>query len=226
MDHLCYLCFEFVMLSRLFIAALSPAGKGLTSWLLYVMFNCVFVIFSCGILGQVWYLIVSIPDLCHLSYFLKWSTFFWQTKQSPLFEILPCIFFKFSSQYGHTEAYGDTSGEPIKHPRTAFLKIYCRSKAFIFYIVHEPGLFGCKMFPPPPPPQKWSLILQSKTDLKSYSQTMMSQHKILVLIALVSSEGSYQPATFVSREGSDQPVHLHRLVCIFTSFVHKLWEMR
>ena len=35
------------MLSRLFIAALwSPAGKGLTSagiWLLFVMFNCVFV---------------------------------------------------------------------------------------------------------------------------------------------------------------------------------------
>ena len=30
---------------------------------------CVFVTFPCGILGQVWYLIVSIPDLCHLSYF-------------------------------------------------------------------------------------------------------------------------------------------------------------
>ena len=28
-----------------------------------------FVTFPCGILGQVWYLIVSIPDLCHLSYF-------------------------------------------------------------------------------------------------------------------------------------------------------------
>ena len=42
MDHLCYLCFVFVMLSRLFIAALwSPAGKGLTSWLSFVMFNCV-----------------------------------------------------------------------------------------------------------------------------------------------------------------------------------------
>ena len=27
------------------------------------------VTFPCGILGQVWYLIVSIPDLCHLSYF-------------------------------------------------------------------------------------------------------------------------------------------------------------
>ena len=42
MDHLCYLCLVFAMLSRLFIAALrSPAGKGLTSWLLFVKFNCV-----------------------------------------------------------------------------------------------------------------------------------------------------------------------------------------
>ena len=58
------------MFSRLCIAALwSPAGKGLTSWLLFVMFNCVFVTFLCGILGQVWYLIVLIPDLCRLSYF-------------------------------------------------------------------------------------------------------------------------------------------------------------
>ena len=38
-DHLCFLCLVFLMLSRLFIAALwSPAGKGLTSWLLLVMF--------------------------------------------------------------------------------------------------------------------------------------------------------------------------------------------
>ena len=59
------------MLSRLFIAALrSPAGKGLTAWLLFVMFNYVFVTFPCGILGQVWYLIVSIPDLCRISYYL------------------------------------------------------------------------------------------------------------------------------------------------------------
>ena len=55
----------FVMLSHLFIAALwSPAGKGLS----FVMFNCVFVTFPYGILGRVWFLIVSIPDLCHLSY--------------------------------------------------------------------------------------------------------------------------------------------------------------
>ena len=38
MDHLCFLCLVFLMLLRLFIAALwSPAGKGLTSWLLLVM---------------------------------------------------------------------------------------------------------------------------------------------------------------------------------------------
>ena len=58
------------MLTRLFIAALwSPTGKGLTSWLLFVVFNCVFLTFPSGILGQVWFLIVSIPDLCHLSYY-------------------------------------------------------------------------------------------------------------------------------------------------------------
>ena len=70
-----HLCPVFVMLSCLFIAALwSPAGKGLTSWLLFVMFNYVIVTFPCGILGQVWCLIVSIPDLCHLSYFHKTLT--------------------------------------------------------------------------------------------------------------------------------------------------------
>ena len=31
--------------------------------------NCIFVTFPFGILGQVWYLIVSIPDPCCLSYF-------------------------------------------------------------------------------------------------------------------------------------------------------------
>ena len=56
------------MLSRLFIAALwSPAGKGLTSWLLFVMSNWDFVTFPCGILGQVWYLIVLISERCRLS---------------------------------------------------------------------------------------------------------------------------------------------------------------
>ena len=67
-----YLCIVFVILSRLFIAALrSPAVKELTSRLLFVTFNCVFVTFPCGLLGQVWHLIVSSPDLSRLSYFIK-----------------------------------------------------------------------------------------------------------------------------------------------------------
>ena len=35
----------------------------------YMMFSCVFVTFQCGVLCQVWYLIVSIPDLCIFPYF-------------------------------------------------------------------------------------------------------------------------------------------------------------
>ena len=58
------------MRSRLFIAALwSHAGKGLTSGLLVGDVYRIFVAFPCGIRGQVWYLIVSLPDLCRLSCF-------------------------------------------------------------------------------------------------------------------------------------------------------------
>ena len=39
--------------------------------LLYVMFHCLFVTFPCGVPGQVWYLIVSVPDLCFLPYFVN-----------------------------------------------------------------------------------------------------------------------------------------------------------
>ena len=54
----------------MFLAALwSPAGEGwpLGGCLILV----VFVTFSFSVLGQVWYLIGSIPDLCILSYFEK-----------------------------------------------------------------------------------------------------------------------------------------------------------
>ena len=34
-----------------------------------VMFSCVFVTCPYGYLGQVWYLMISIPDLCLLLYF-------------------------------------------------------------------------------------------------------------------------------------------------------------
>ena len=41
--------------------------------LAFVMSNCDFVTFPCGILGLVWYLIVLIPDLRLLSYFERKS---------------------------------------------------------------------------------------------------------------------------------------------------------
>ena len=54
--------------------------------LLFVMMDCVFVNFPCDILGQVWYLIVSIPDLCRLSYFHTFTVliiyYFWMTNTS------------------------------------------------------------------------------------------------------------------------------------------------
>ena len=44
-EKLWYFCLVRVMLSRLFIAALwSPAGKGLTSWLSFVVLNCVLLV--------------------------------------------------------------------------------------------------------------------------------------------------------------------------------------
>ena len=50
----------------MFICALwSPAGKGLTSWLSFVV-STVSLSLPIGILGQVWYLIGSIPDLAPL----------------------------------------------------------------------------------------------------------------------------------------------------------------
>ena len=64
MDHLCLV---FLMLSRLFIAVWERAN------LLALVSDvyCTFVTFPCGILDQVWYLIVSFPGLCHLPYFLS-----------------------------------------------------------------------------------------------------------------------------------------------------------
>ena len=54
-DHLCYLCLVFVMLLRLFIAALwSPEGNELTSWLLFVMIIVILLLsllVSCDMCG-------------------------------------------------------------------------------------------------------------------------------------------------------------------------------
>ena len=53
MDVLCVLCFSCVR------ALWSPAGKGQTYMALVGGVYCIFVTFPCGILVQVWYLIVS-----------------------------------------------------------------------------------------------------------------------------------------------------------------------
>ena len=65
MDHLCFLCFAYLMPLRLFFAALwSPAWKGLTSWTLLLMLIVFLLLFY-----VVSYLIESFPDLCLLFYF-------------------------------------------------------------------------------------------------------------------------------------------------------------
>ena len=60
-------------LSCFLVCSLQPCGhllgKGWTlGYFVCDVFLC-FVTFSCGDLGQVWYFIVSVSDLCHLSYF-------------------------------------------------------------------------------------------------------------------------------------------------------------
>ena len=77
MDLFCLVCFMFVfvMLSCLFLAALlSPAGKGLISCVFFVLcFSCVFVTFPYGVPGQVWFLMISIHDICLPIYFVVYS---------------------------------------------------------------------------------------------------------------------------------------------------------
>ena len=70
MDYFCYLCFVFVcfLVCSLYLVVTCWERADLLV-LLCVMFYCVFVTFPCGVLGQVWCLIVSIFELCILSYF-------------------------------------------------------------------------------------------------------------------------------------------------------------
>ena len=51
--------------------------------ILCVMFSCVFVTFPYGVSGQVWYLIVSTPDLCFLLYFWKIAWIFTNYSETP-----------------------------------------------------------------------------------------------------------------------------------------------
>ena len=79
-EHLCYSNLLLGMLSRLFAADsipdICPLSYFVVTWMervgllaLVCDVYCDFVNFSFGIMGQVWNLIVSIPDPCCLSYF-------------------------------------------------------------------------------------------------------------------------------------------------------------
>ena len=68
MDHLCccVLCFSCLRVCSLMPCGhLLGVGAGLLALLCDVYY--IFVTFQCGILGQVWYLIISFPDHCRLS---------------------------------------------------------------------------------------------------------------------------------------------------------------
>ena len=69
MLFLSYVSYAFVRVCLLMPCG-QLMGKRLTSWLSSVMPNCEFVTFPLeSWVGQVWYVIVSISDLCPLSYF-------------------------------------------------------------------------------------------------------------------------------------------------------------
>ena len=59
----CVLCFSFLR-----VCSLPPCGSADLLALVGDVY-CIFVTFTCGILGQVWYLIVLFTDLCCISYF-------------------------------------------------------------------------------------------------------------------------------------------------------------
>ena len=78
----CFFCRSFLLFMFRVCHAFLPGHCSLLviCWeranllaLLYVVFFCVFVTFLCGVLGQMMYLIVSIPDLCLLTYFYNFN---------------------------------------------------------------------------------------------------------------------------------------------------------
>ena len=67
------LCYSVLSVSRSLVVICLERVDFLA--LLFVnMFSCVFITFPYGILGQVWYLNVSIPDICLLPYFNRFMS--------------------------------------------------------------------------------------------------------------------------------------------------------
>ena len=69
MDPFCYFC--VIVLSVPYSLVVFFWERDYLLALLYVIFSCVFVTFPFGVWSQMWYLIVSIIDLCLLPYFVK-----------------------------------------------------------------------------------------------------------------------------------------------------------
>ena len=71
MDHLCFLCLVFVMplCVSVYMCFVVTCWERAAFLALVCGVYCESVTLPNGILGQVWYLIVSIPDLCTLTYF-------------------------------------------------------------------------------------------------------------------------------------------------------------
>ena len=72
MDHFCYLFFVFVchyVMSAPYSLVVTCKERADLLALSYVAFSRGFITFTHCVLGQVWYLTVSSPDLFLLSYF-------------------------------------------------------------------------------------------------------------------------------------------------------------
>ena len=65
-----HLVFAMSLCASVYICFVVPCWERADLLALVVVSNCEFVTFPICILGQVWYLIVSIPDLCTLTYVL------------------------------------------------------------------------------------------------------------------------------------------------------------
>ena len=70
MDHLCFFlsCVSHAFTSVHCCLVVTCWERAILRTLVGDVY-CIFVTFPCGILGQVWYLFVSFPDLCRLNYF-------------------------------------------------------------------------------------------------------------------------------------------------------------
>ena len=66
-------CHYFASVQSCLVVTCCERANLLTLVCDVLLFFFFFVTFPCGVLGQVWYLIVAIPDLCRLSYFATGS---------------------------------------------------------------------------------------------------------------------------------------------------------